>query len=200
MSIYRNVKKRGSGGVVYRGRRRQRGHGLGLNSFIKGQLRRRQRGHGLGSILGSIAKGASKIVKPIAKGAAKIAGRAAAEAGRTAVGGLVKQGGKRAIDYAVKNKGNIAKSVIGTAAGSALGLVGEKIGGTKRKKSATNVKKAVKKAKKADTQIKQAVKRKVEAVQQIEKAVGVAATPQPPAKKKRASRRGGSLNAIFPSY
>ena len=198
MSIYRNVKKRGSGGVVYRGRRRQRGHGLGLGSFIKGQLRRRQRGHGLGSILGSIAKGASKIVKPIAKGAAKIAGRAAAEAGRTAVGGLVKQGGKRAIDYAVKNKGNIAKSVIGTAAGSALGLVGEKIGGTKRK---NNVKNAVKKAKKADTQIiKQAVKRKVEAVQQIEKAVGVAAIPQPPAKKKRASRRGGSLNAIFPSY
>ena len=196
MSIYRNVKKRGSGGVVYRGRRRQRGHGLGLNSFIKGQLRRRQRGHGLGSILGSIAKGASKIVKPIAKGAAKIAGRAAAEAGRTAVGGLVKQGGKRAIDYAVKNKGNIAKSVIGTAAGSALGLVGEKISGTKRK---NNVKNAVKKAKKADTQIKQAVKRKVEAVQQIEKAVGGVAA-QPPAKKKRASRRGGSLNAIFPSY
>ena len=198
MSIYRNVKKRGSGGVVYRGRRRQRGHGLGLNSFIKGQLRR-QRGHGLGSILGSIGKAGIKIVKPIAKGAAKIAGRAAAEAGKTAVGGLVKQGGKKAIDYAVKNKGNIAKSVIGTAAGSALGLVGEKISGTKRKTSpATNVKNAVKKAKKADTQIKQAVKRKVEAVQQIEKAVGVAA--QPPAKKKRASHRGGSLNAIFPSY
>ena len=198
MSIYRNVKKRGSGGVVYRGRRRQRGHGLGLNSFIKGQLkRRRQRGHGLGSILGSIVKGASKIVKPIAKGAAKIAGRAAAEAGRTAVGGLVKQGGKRAIDYAVKNKGNIAKSVIGTAAGSALGLVGEKIGGTKRK---NNVKNAVKKAKKADTQIKQAVKRKVEAVQLIEKAVGGVASQPPAKKKKRASRRGGSLNAIFPSY
>ena len=163
-TVYRNIKKRGAGivsGGVYRGRRTQRGHGIG-------------------SFFSNLARRVINFAKPLAKQV----GKAGANIGKQAVQDAVKQGARQAVDYAKKNKGNIAKSVAGTVGASVLGAVGEKIGN--KKGEAKQVKEAVKQAKKADTQIKQGIKRKVEAIEKIEKAA-----TKPPAKRRRRQRGRG---------
>ena len=169
-TVYRNIKKRGAGmgtGGVYRGRRTQRGHGVG-------------------SAIAKVFKAGIKLVKPLAKGGAKAVGNAASKVGKKVVTDALKQGAKQAATYAKDNKGNIAKSLIGTAGASVIGAVGERIGNKKKgeeKKKTKQVKEAVKQAKKADTQIKQGIKRKAEAIEKIENAV-TATQPPPPAKRK----------------
>ena len=169
-TVYRNIKKRGAGigtGGVYRGRRTQRGHG------------------GLGEVVGKILKGGKKILVPILKKG----GKAVANIGKQQAADLVKQGARKAAEYAVKNKGNIAKSVAGTVGATVIGAVGDRI--ANKKQETRKVKAAVKQAKKADNQIKQGLKRKAQAIEKIEEA-----TTKPPAKRRR-KKRGRGLDSIF---
>ena len=170
-TVYRNIKKRGAGigtGGVYRGRRTQRGHGVG-------------------AILGKILKGGKTILTPMLKKA----GKAATNIGKKQAADLVKQGAQKAAEYAVKNKGNIAKSVAGTVGATVIGAVGDRIANNKKQET-KKVKAAVKQAKKADNQIKQGLKRKAQAIEKIEEA-----TTKPPAKRRRKKKRGRGLDSIF---
>ena len=167
---------------------------MGTGGVYRG--RRTQRGHGVGSAIAKLFKAGIKLIKPLAKGGAKAVGNAASKVGKKAVTDALKQGAKQAATYAKDNKGNIAKSLIGTAGASVIGAVGERIGNKKgeEKKKRKQVKEAVKQAKKADTQIKQGIKRKAEAIEKIENAVA-ATQPPPPAKRRRRCGRG--LDSIF---
>ena len=170
-TVYRNIKKRGAGigtGGVYRGRRSQRGHGFG-------------------TIVRKILEGGKVFLKPFLVKA----GKATANIGRKQVSDLMKQGARKASEYAIKNKGNIAKSVAGTVGASVIGAVGERI--ANKKGETKNVKAAVKQAKKADDQIRQGLKRKVQAIEKIEEAT----TTKPPTKRRRRKQRGRGLDSIF---
>ena len=170
-TVYRNIKKRGGGiapAGVYRGRRTQRGHGIG-------------------SFFTKLAGKVLKFAKPIAS---KV-GRVGANIGKEVVQDAVKKGARQAVTYAKRNKGNIAKSVAGTVGASVLGAVGERIGNNKKGET-KQVKQAVKQAKKADTQMKQGIKRKFDAIEKIENAV-----TKPPVKRRRRRQRGRALDSIF---
>ena len=125
-SIYRHL--RGKGGVignVYRGRRTQRGSGLG-------------------SIFGKILKEGIKAGKPLLKQA----GKAAAGIGKKQLGNALKQGAKQL----AKQKGNIAKTVAGAAGAAVLGAIGDQMQNKKKPTASTKPAKRPPK-RKADVQI-----------------------------------------------
>ena len=109
---------------VYRGVYRQRGTGGILGNVYKG--RRTQRGSGIGSIFGKILKEGIKAGKPLLKQA----GKAVAGIGKKQLGNALKQGAKQL----GKQKGNIAKTVAGAAGASILGAVGDKLANEKKTK------------------------------------------------------------------
>ena len=99
---------RGTGGVignVYRGRRTQRGSGIG-------------------SIFTKILKEGVKIGKPLLKQA----GKAAAGVGKKQIGNALKQGAKQLANQ----KGNILKTVAGAAGASLLGAAGDQLANKKK--------------------------------------------------------------------
>ena len=108
---------------VYRGVYHLRGAGGVIGNVYKG--RRTQRGSGIGSIFTKILKEGIKIGKPLLKQA----GKAAAGVGKRQVGNALKQGAKQL----AKQKGNIAKTIAGAAGASILGAVGEKLASNQKK-------------------------------------------------------------------